>query len=277
MTAILPAPRPDVATDLRLALRLADMADAITSRHFRSRSLVIETKPDHTEVTMADRGTETAIVSALHDERPEHAVLGEEHGVSGPVDAEFRWIIDPIDGTGNYVRNVPIWATLIARQHIPTGTVDIGVVSAPALGRRWWATSGGGAFADGKAIAVSRVAEIEHAFVSWSDGHWPHTVHRAKRARWQTVVDRSYRQRGIGDFWQHVLVAEGAVDIACEPVVSLWDLAALVPIVEEAGGRFSDLDGGAGPDGGSALSSNGLLHDAVLSALAEPRREIHDH
>lgn len=262
-----------LADDLAFALRLADAADQVTMEHFRNLSLVVERKADRTEVTVADRGAENAIRTLIATERPDDGILGEEHGILEGTSG-CRWIIDPIDGTGNYVRNVPIWATLIARQHIPTGTVDIGVVSAPALGRRWWATSGGGAFADGKAIAVSRVAEIEHAFVSWSDGHWPHTVHRAKRARWQRVVDRSYRQRGIGDFWQHVLVAEGAVDIACEPVVSLWDLAALVPIVEEAGGRFSDLDGGAGPDGGSALSSNGLLHDAVLSALAEPRREI---
>ena len=264
-------PAFDHGGDLTLALELADLADAITMSHFRSRSLVTETKPDLTEVTLADRGAETAIVEALRSARPEHAVLGEEHGVSGPPDAAFRWIIDPIDGTGNYVRHVPIWATLIALQDVMTGHVEVGVVSAPALRRRWWARRGGGAFADGHPIAVSRVARVEDAFVSWSDGHWPVTVHSNKRAGWQRVVERAHRQRCIGDFWQHVLVAEGAIDIACEPIVSLWDLAALVPIVEEAGGRFSDLDGGIGPAGGSALSSNSLLHDEVLAALVGER------
>ena len=250
--------------DLELALALADLADAITLPRFRSTGLAIDRKSDHTEVTEADRGAEAAIRARLAAERPAHAVLGEEEGLLGPVDSPWRWIVDPIDGTANYVRGVPIWATLIALTH--HDEVVIGVASAPALGRRWWAARGAGAFADGMPIGVSGVSTI-------ADAHLAHggvgTFYEYGRGDALVSLARQvWRSRGLGDFWMHCLVAEGAFDIAVEPVVSLWDLAAITIIVEEAGGRFTNLDGEPGPDGGSALATNGRLHDAVLTAFA---------
>jgi histidinol-phosphatase len=252
------------ADDLALALALADIADAITLPHFRSASLTVDRKSDRTEVTVADRGAEAAIRARLNAARPHHAVLGEEEGLIGPADATSRWIIDPIDGTSNFVKGVPAWATLIALE--TDGELVVGVCSAPALGRRWWAVRGGGAFADGSPIQVSGIDSIAEAHLSHAGtatfakfrGEAGHdAITRLARDVW--------RDRGFGDFWMHMLVAEGAVDIAVEPVVSIWDLAAIQVIVEEAGGQFSNLDGRSGPDGGSALSTNGLLHNRVIS------------
>jgi histidinol-phosphatase len=252
-----------VNADLELALELADVADAVALPHFRASDLAVETKSDDTPVTQADRGTEAAMRRALAVARPDHAVLGEEEGLIGPPDATHRWVLDPIDGTANYVRGVPIWATLIGLME--GDDVVAGVVSAPALGRRWWAARGEGAFADGSPIHVSDVdtlpaTHLAHAGVGtfFEFGHGDALVDLTRRV---------WRSRGIGDFWMHCLVAEGAFDVAVEPVVSLWDLAAITVIVEEAGGRFSDLDGSPGPNGGSALSSNGRLHDEVLAAF----------
>jgi histidinol-phosphatase len=253
----------DHTDDLALALSLADMADAITLPHFRSTSLTVDRKSDRTEVTIADRGAEAAIRARLSVERPHHAVLGEEEGLIGSPDATSRWIVDPIDGTSNFVKGVPVWATLIALE--ADGELVVGVCSAPALGRRWWAVRGGGAFADGNPIHVSEIDTIAEAHLSHAgtatfakfrgeDGH--DAITRLARDVW--------RDRGFGDFWMHMLVAEGAVDIAVEPIVSIWDLAAIQVIVEEAGGHFSNLEGRRGPDGGSALSTNGLLHKSVL-------------
>jgi histidinol-phosphatase len=252
-----------VNPDLELALELADLADRISRRHFRSRDLAVETKSDDTPVTAADRGAEEAMRGALAVARPGHAVLGEEEGLIGPLDATHRWVLDPIDGTSNYVRGVPIWATLIGLME--GDDVVVGVASAPALGRRWWAARGEGAFADGTAIHVSTVASIAethlaHAGVGtfYDYGYGDALVGLTRRV---------WRSRGLGDFWMHCLVAEGAFDVAVEPVVSLWDLAAIAVIVEEAGGRFTDLEGRSGPAGGSALSTNGRLHDEVLAAF----------
>lgn len=249
-------------SDLGLALRLADAADAITMRHFLDVDLAVEDKPDSTPVTAADRGVESALRAVLAAERPDDAVIGEEYGSSG--DAERRWIIDPVDGTKNFIRGVPVWATLIALQVNGQGVV--GVVSAPALHRRWWASAGAGAFADGRRISVSRVADLESASVSYSSlTGWE------ALGRLQGLLElsrRVWRTRGFGDFWSYVLVAEGAVDIAAEPQVSLWDLAALQVIVLEAGGQFTDLSGVPTADGGSAAASNGLLHDDVLRMLS---------
>lgn len=249
-------------SDLALALRLADAADAITMRHFLDVDLAVEDKPDSTPVTAADRGVETTLRDLLAAERPDDAVLGEEYGNRG--DAERRWIIDPVDGTKNFIRGVPVWATLIALQVEGEGVV--GVVSAPALQRRWWASAGAGAFADGRPISVSRVADLGSASVSYSSltgwealGRLPGLLELSRQV---------WRTRGFGDFWSYVLVAEGAVDIAAEPEVSLWDLAALQVIVVEAGGRFTDLSGVPTADGGSAAASNGLLHDDVLRLLS---------
>jgi histidinol-phosphatase len=259
-----PGQPTDLSGMLALGRELADRADLVTMEHFRSRRLVVERKPDRSEVTIADRNTEMVIEERLRVVVPEHGLLGEEFGVRGGPGA-YRWIVDPIDGTANYVRGVPIWATLIALQHHEQ--IVLGVVSAPALGMRWWAARGHGAFRDGTPLRVSAVAELSDAYISFSDGHW---ADAAARNRLGDVIAQCDRQRSLGDFWQHMLVAEGAVDVAVEPIVSLWDLAALQVIVEEAGGTFTDLNGHARADGGSALSTNGLLHERVLRTLSAP-------
>jgi histidinol-phosphatase len=253
----------DLDAELALALRLADVADAITLPRYRAADLSVRHKADATHVTDADTASEAAMRALLARERPDHAVLGEEEGLIGDLDAASRWILDPIDGTASFVRGLPIWGTLIALEH--DGAIVVGVASAPALGRRWWAATGRGAFSDHGAMRVSAVDRIEdahfgHASISsWSE--------HGRGPQFAALAERVWRSRGVGDFWMHVLVAEGVFDIAAEPIVSLWDLAAVKPIVEEAGGRFTDLSGEARADGGSALSTNGLLHDAALAAL----------
>jgi histidinol-phosphatase len=247
--------------DLRLALELAGVADAITMQAFRRADLRVETKPDLSPVTEADRATEQALRARIESARRGDAVMGEEFGASG--DSARRWFIDPIDGTKNFVRGIPVFATLIALQQ--DGEVVVGVCSAPALHTRWWASRGGGAFADGRRIGVSGVARLGDAQLSYDSV--PGFEEQGLGEQFLALARRCWRTRGFGDFWSHVLVAEGAVDVAVEPVVSPWDLAPLKVIVEEAGGRFSDLSGSARIDGGSAVSSNGLLHDDVLAAL----------
>jgi histidinol-phosphatase len=259
--------------DLALALALADLADGLTVAAFGRADLVVDTKPDRTWVTDADRGVEGAVREALAIRRPDDAVMGEEYGESG--ESPRRWIIDPIDGTSNFVRRVPVWATLIALE--VDDALEVGVASAPALGRRWWAGRGLGAWAapdrDGEVgaavpIRVSEVGDLADAHLStcgrdgWDDHGGPQ--------RLLQLTARCWRDRAFGDFWSHVLVAEGACDIGIDPVASLWDLAALQVIVEEAGGRFSDFAGGARADGGSAISTNGFLHDEVLAVLSGP-------
>jgi histidinol-phosphatase len=242
-----------VTDDLELALALADEADAIALDRFRAADLLVETKPDLTPVTEADRAVEAAIVVRLARERGGDAVLGEEHGPRGQ--GRRRWIVDPIDGTRNYSRGVPVWATLVALEI--DGALELGVVSAPALGRRWWAARGLGAFADGAAIRVSRVGRVEDAVLSF-----------ALERSLPELARRCWHPRAYGDFWAHMLVAEGAVDGAIDAVgVDLWDLAAVQVVVEEAGGRFSDAAGVARADGGTGISSNGLLHEELLAAL----------
>ncbi len=252
----------DLADDLVLALALADAADALTLSRFRALDLDVTAKPDLTPVSDADLAVETALRELLSQARPADAVLGEEHGTTGS--GPRQWVLDPIDGTKNFVRGVPVWATLIALRI--DGRVDVGVVSAPALGRRWWAARGRGAFADGTPIRVSKVAQLADASLSYSSlTGWE------AQGRLDGLLGlsrRCWRTRAYGDFWSHVLVAEGAVDASFEPEVSLWDLAPLQVIVEEAGGTFTDLSGEARPDGGSAVCSNGLLHSEVLAGLA---------
>jgi histidinol-phosphatase len=255
-----------VDDDLALALDLAGTADEISMAHFRQRGLAVETKADETFVTEADRAIERALRDRLAGARPDDGVVGEEFG--GRIDdgdgPARTWILDPIDGTNNYLRGIPVFATLIALRD--AGEVTAAVVSAPALGRRWWATRGGGAFADGERIRVSGVDRLERSLVTYSSvrAFESHGLGDGVRE----LIRRCWRSRGFGDFWMHVLVAEGAVEIAAEPEVALWDLAAPMLIVQEAGGRFTDLSGRATPDGGSALSTNGLLHDQALSLLA---------
>jgi len=235
----------------------------LTLARFRDRALVVSTKPDLTPVTEADRAVERALRTRIARARPGHGIVGEEEPDRG-AGAEWRWILDPIDGTKNYLRGIPVWATCIALQR--RGTAMVGVVSAPALGRRWWASLGGGAFADGEPIRVSAVAELAAAHLSYDSvvGFEAHGLGE----RFLELARRCRRTRGLGDFWSHVLVAEGAVDVAVEPEVSVWDVAAVQLIVEEAGGRFTDLGGTPRPDGGSAVSTNGHLHAEVLAALA---------
>jgi histidinol phosphatase-like enzyme (inositol monophosphatase family) len=256
--------------DLRFAHVLADSADDIALRRFRALDLRVESKPDLTPVTDADVAVEETLRSVLGRARPRDAMLGEELGRTGM--ARRCWVIDPIDGTKNFVRGVPVWATLISL--MADDQVTVGVVSAPALGRRWWAAQGGGAWTGrsltkAAACRVSQVASMADASLSYSglsswgaDGQLDQFLDLARRV---------WRTRAYGDFWSHVLVAEGAVDISAEVGVTLWDLAALQVIIEEAGGRFTDVAGRARPDGGSAVCTNGLLHAEVLALLAGER------
>ena len=250
--------------DLELALELADVADVISLGKFRAADLGVDTKPDTTFVTEADKAVEAALRDVLAGERPGHAILGEEEGTTEGDDSDWRWIIDPIDGTANYMRGVPVWGTLIALEHM--GDIVVGVVSAPAMGHRWWGSRGDGAFRDGEPIRVSKVSAIEDSFLT-SDGYTSWHEH-GKGDQFQALAGRCWRKRGFGDFWGHMLVAEGAVDFCIEPAVSPWDIAPLRVIVEEAGGRFTDLAGDVRLDGGNVCTSNGLLHQAVLDALA---------
>ena len=262
-----------MSADLELALELADEADALTLARFRAADLVVDTKPDLTPVSEADRAVEERLRHQLARARPGHGVLGEEmgdhagtpFGHGAGAGTGWRWVVDPIDGTKNYVRGVPVWATLIALQDDRARTV-VGVVSAPALGRRWWAARGEGAFADGDPIGVSKVATLADASLSYASLSGWEAAGRGDA--FLALTRRFWRTRAYGDFWSHVLVAEGAVDVAAEPEVTLWDLAALQVIVEEAGGRFTDLGGTSTAAGGSAVTSNGRLHDEVLAALA---------
>ncbi|WP_405587302.1 inositol monophosphatase family protein [Streptomyces sp. NBC_01190] len=275
---------PDYHDDLRLAQALADAADAATMARFKALDLKVETKPDLTPVTEADKAAEELIRSGLERARPRDAVLGEEYGEDGG--GPRRWIIDPIDGTKNYVRGVPVWATLIALavrgDQAGTGgeggsgsaggadEVVVGVVSAPALGRRWWAVKGGGAYT-GRSLAaatplrVSRVGRLADASFAYSSlGGWEE---QGRLPGFLDLTRAVWRTRGYGDFWPYMMVAEGSVDLCAEPELSLWDMAAGEVIVREAGGRFTSLDGVPGPFGPNAAASNGLLHEEMLGYL----------
>lgn len=252
--------------DLRLAHLLADNADSITENRFKAQDLRVTTKPDRTAVSDADRSVEGALRKTLATARPRDAVHGEEMADTGF--GPRQWIIDPIDGTANYVRGVPVWATLIAL--MVDGVAKVGVVSAPLLGRRWWASDGAGAFTGrtllkGTRLQVSKVARVPDAFLSYSSiGGW------IASGRGQGFVDLlrdAGRTRAFGDFWSYMMVAEGVVDMACEPELDLHDKAALDIIVREAGGRFTDLDGVDGPMGPGAIASNGLLHHELVDRL----------
>lgn len=263
---------PQLAAELELALRLADAADAITLPRYDHRSFSLDWKANRTEVTEADREAETAIADGVLAERPQHGLYGEEHGVVGDAASPWRWIVDPIDGTSNFVRGIPVWASLIALTHAEHGAV-VGVVSAPALGRRWWAARGLGAFArtatgGDRSIRVSSVAEIDQAQVSvtFASG-WDDLGLTSELVQLQ---QRAFRARGFGDFWQHMLVAEGAIDLAVDAVGLMpYDLAAVMVVVEEAGGTFTDRLGVRTFSSDTAISSNGLLHHHTR-ALAGP-------
>ena len=281
----------DLLDDLALAHALADLADAISLDRYQAQDLVITTKPDNTPVTDADRAVETAIREALATHRPTDGLVGEEFGSDKGASGRY-WVIDPIDGTKNFMRGVPTWATLIALVQVDSAGIEevvVGIASAPALARRWSAAKGHGAsvrFSGGisdsslieleeddfdgseygineKKIAVSKVASISDASISYSDFvGWGDRLEP-----FQKILANAWRTRGIGDFWSHMLVAEGAVDVAIEPSLALWDMAALDIIVREAGGTFTNTAGQTGPFGGSGVSTNGLLHNAVINGL----------
>jgi histidinol-phosphatase len=260
---------PQYSAELAFALTLADRADAISLSRYQALDLEITTKPDSSPVTDADKAVERAIIDAIATKYPSDGVVGEEFGTSGSKDR--YWVIDPIDGTKNFMRGVPTWATLIAL--VENEAVVASVVSSPALYRRWYASAGGGAFVvEGgsekaspapRKLTVSKVSQLSDASITYSDFQgWG-----ARRQAFETLLDGAWRTRGLGDFWSHMLVAEGAVDVAIEPSLALWDMAALDLIVREAGGKFSSLDGVDGPFGPNAISSNGALHSAIVTAL----------
>ncbi len=252
--------------DMRLAHVLADQADSISMERFKAQDLQVETKPDLTPVTDADRAIEEQLRISLSRARTRDAVMGEEFGTTGH--GSRKWVLDPIDGTKNFVRGVPVWATLVALMDGDEAVV--GLVSAPALNRRWWAAKGVGAWTGRRLenavrCTVSGVRTLADASLSYSSlSGWEE---RDALDGFLDLTRSVWRTRAYGDFWSYMLLAEGAVDIACEPEVSLWDLAAVDVIVREAGGRFTDLSGAPGPAGGSALATNGALHDLALRTL----------
>ena len=259
---------PGVAEDLNVALELADVADRITMARFRADDLVVETKPDLTPVSEADTAVERAIREMLAEVRPQDSVLGEEYGA--PADGgPRRWIVDPIDGTKGYVRGIPVWATLLALQE--DREPSVAVVSAPAMRCRWWAARGMGAFTDdglsdgNRPLRVSAIGRLEDAQVSYGGLEDWQGLGRADATL--ELVRSCWRSRNFGDFWAYMLVAQGAVEVALDPIVSLWDIAAPQLIIEEAGGRFTDLGGARTADGGDAIATNGLVHDAALAII----------
>ncbi len=249
-------------TDLELALALADLADEVSMSRYGRSDLQVSTKPDMTPVSDADRSVEQRLRERLAQARPDDDLLGEEYG--GTMGTGRAWVIDPIDGTKNFVRRVPVWATLIALT--VNGVAEVGVVSAPALGRRWWAASGEGSWRTENGSGplrnqVSAVQDLADASLSYSDDEgW-------ERQSFLGLIDAVWRSRGYGDFWSHVMVAEGCVDIAAEPSLNLWDMAALVPVVREAGGSMTTWSGEPALAGDSALTTNGLLHEEVRNRL----------
>lgn len=264
-----PAATPaDLTDDLALALRLADAADAVAMERFDAADLRIDTKPDRTHVTEADLATERAIRQILDAERPGDSILGEEYGTSG--DTARRWVIDPIDGTHNYMRGIPVWATLIALT--VDGVPQVGVVSQPAIGRRWWAAVGHGAWTttatgDTRPIHVSRIDEVAASSISfqsieqWDDVDLVPTLEKLSRAVW--------RDRAYGDALPYMWLAEGRLELVAEFGVKEYDIAAIAPIVREAGGRFTAFDGSDRLDAESSLATNGILHDAFFRLLHE--------
>ena len=273
----------DLQDDLALAHALADLADAITLNRYQAQDLVITNKPDNTPVTDADRAVETAIREALATHRQTDGLVGEEFGSDKGTSNRY-WVIDPIDGTKNFMRGVPTWATLIALVNVDSSGIEevvVGIASAPALARRWSAAKGLGAYvrfnsgsaddlweefdasSNEKRISVSKVAKLSDASISYSDFvGWGDRLEP-----FQKMLANAWRTRGIGDFWSHMLVAEGAVDVAIEPSLAVWDMAALDIIVREAGGAFTNTAGQNGPFGGSGVSTNGALHNAVINGL----------
>lgn len=268
------APLPSLADDLALARRLADVADEISLARFRSGTLEIRTKPDATHVTDADLAVERALRDVLAAERPGDGILGEEYGTAGS--SERQWILDPIDGTANFLRGVPNWATLISLA--VDGTPVVGVASAPAFRKRWWAADGSGAWLaeddeEPRRLRVSGVEKLDDASLSfqsiaqWDEAGYLDQLIGLSRAVW--------RDRAYGDMWSYGLLAEGLIDIVAEFDVKEYDIAPFVVLVREAGGRFTSVDGRDTIAGRSSLASNGILHDQVLSTLGHAPASLH--
>ncbi len=251
--------------ELQFALAMADAADALSMQRYRATDLVVETKPDATPVTEADQAVERMIRERIGAEMAGDGIVGEEFGDAASANGR-QWIVDPIDGTKNYMRGVPVWSTLIG--FAVNGELVVGVVSAPAMGRRWWAARGTGAWTRdpngaNRQLRVSNVGDIADASFSFSDAHdWDR--HSQTSGALQRIIDRTWRQRAYGDFLSHMLVAEGAVDVSCEPTLSAWDMAALIPIITEAGGTVSGYSGGDPLTQTSLVATNGRLHGDVL-------------
>lgn len=264
--------------DLRLAHVLADTADNLSMDRFGAVDLEVSTKPDMTYVTESDQAVEEAIRRTLRSARTRDGVLGEEQGEQVGATEGRRWIIDPIDGTSNFVRGVPVWATLVALEE--DGEIVAGCVSAPALGRRWWASKGSGAYTgkslmSSRRIQVSQVNDLDHASFSYSSLHGWEEIGRLEP--FLALTRRCWRTRAYGDFWSYMMLAEGVVDVAAEPELKVWDMAALDVIVREAGGTFASLSGEPGPWGVNALATNTRLHDAAMAYLGYfPDAEPHD-
>ncbi|MEP9361588.1 histidinol-phosphatase [Nocardioides sp. CN2-186] len=262
----MPTKSTDYTDDLRLAHVLADDADSISESRFKALDLHVMSKPDLSPVTDADQAVEESIRRTLSRARSRDAITGEEQGSSGH--SQRRWVIDPIDGTKNFVRGVPVWATLISL--VVDDEVVLGVVSAPLLQRRWWASKGNGAWTGRSLLKATRcqvsdVRRLEDASLSYASlSGWDE---RDRLDDFLSLMRRCWRTRAYGDFWSYMLLAEGAVDIAAEPELEVYDMAALDIIVREAGGRFTSLEGTDGPFGGNALATNGHLHEAALSFL----------
>jgi len=261
------APEAELDAWLALAHTACDEADAIARSAFR-RDLEISTKPDRTFVTQADTAIERAIRARIHAAFPDHGLVGEEYGTEAG-DAPTRWYIDPIDGTHNFIRGVPLFGTLLAVER--DGELQAAVLSAPALHERWWARRGGGAWARSaddagpRRIRVSRVASVADAQILYGSGHDIEASGRAPG--FHDLLGDVWRERGFGDFWGYALLAEGAAEAVLEVDLSTWDAAAPMVLVEEAGGRATDLDGRRAIDSGTLLVSNGLLHHEVLGRL----------
>lgn len=252
--------------DLDLALKLADRADEIALKRFRALDLLVETKPDRSPVTDADRAVEAELRSVVAEYRPADTFIGEEFENTGSSDR--NWIVDPIDGTANYLRGVPIWASLIALR--VDGVITTSVVSAPALGRRWWAQRGNGAFTMDisgtvRTLQVSKISELEDSSISYNNMQlWDQA---GKLNQLIELSRKVWRTRAYGDFYSYMLLAEGTIDLVAEHDLKIYDIAALVPIVEEAGGKISDLTGPLTDNSSSVMASNGLLHSEFQQAL----------
>jgi histidinol-phosphatase len=259
------APEPLLREWLDFALDACDAADAIAMAHFR-RDLDLERKPDRTFVTIADRGIERELRDRILGRYPDHGIVGEEYGTEAGRSGT-RWIIDPIDATHNYIRGVPLFGTLIGIEH--DGELQVGVISAPAIRERWFAYRGGGAWnrgADGeRRIRVSRVAAIEDAQLVY--GSRRDAVSSGLMPGFDALIDVAWRERGFGDFWGYSLVAEGAAEAMLEVGMQVWDLAGPLVVIEEAGGRVTDVDGVRRFDAPSFVGSNGVLHDEILRRL----------